>query len=64
MPLLPVRLLTELAGALSERGTESTTERFRILKAGIKGNIDDFILRPERQTPAGAAQTQPLDIAI
>lgn len=43
MPLGPVRLLTELGRALVKRGTEGTTERLRILKSGIKGNIDDFI---------------------
>ena len=42
MPLGPVRLLTELGRALVKRGTEGTTERLRILKSGIKGNIDDF----------------------
>lgn len=49
MPLGPVRLLTELGRALVKRGTEGTTERLRILKSGIKGNIDDFIAGVERR---------------
>ena len=64
MPLGPVRLLTELGRALVKRGTEGTTERLRILKSGIKGNIDDFIAGVERQAPTGASQTQPLNIPV
>ena len=64
MPLGPVRLLTELGRALVKRGTEGTTERLRILKSGIKGNIDDFIAGVERQAPTGASQTQPLTIPV
>lgn len=64
MPLGPVRLLTELGRALVKRGTEGTTERLRILKSGIKGNINDFIAGVERQAPTGASQTQPLNIPV
>lgn len=64
MPLGPVRLLTELGRALVKRGTEGTTERLRILKSGIKGNIDDFIAGVECRAPTGASQTQPLNIPV
>ena len=57
MPLGPVRLLTELGRALVKRGTEGTTERLRILKSGIKGNINDFIAGVERQAPTVADAT-------
>ena len=63
MPLGPVRLLTELGRALVKRGTEGTTERLRILKSGIKGNIDDFIAGLNA-APTGASQTQPLNIPV
>ncbi|SLY35736.1 Uncharacterised protein [Klebsiella quasivariicola] len=64
MPLGPVRLLPELGRALVKRGTEGTAERLRILKPGIKGNVDDFIAGVERQAPTGASQTQPLDVPV
>src|SRR5512133_310646 len=49
VPICPSRLFAKLARCQTERMLEGTAERFRILKAGVQCNVDDFFQGVECQ---------------